>query len=714
MNEDLKVLFHNVVDLPPDQREAFYTQRQVSTATRAELESLLIFDEAPNDAWSGIVGSAAEQFLRFNSPASEDGRCGPYRLVQLLDNGGMGEVYLAERADGEVEQRVAIKFLRAGADLPSFRERFLRERQILASLNHPGIARLLDAGHTDGQPYLVMEFVDGTRIDSYASQLDTREILTVFLRVCEAVSYAHRNLIIHRDLKPSNILIAAGGQPKLLDFGIAKILDAPGETRTVDRLLTPEYASPEQVRGDVQATTTDVYSLGAVLRMLLIGESSPTPASPPRNRLAKDLEFILSKATRKEPEERYASVDFFSEDIRAYLDHRPVRARRGNAWYATRMFIRRYWLPVAAASFAIAGLSGGAVLVERERAVAERRFQQVRQLSNKFFELDAEIRTLPGSTRARHSIVSASLEYLERLGSEARPARWWTSSEQDTDLALEIGSAFLQVARVQGVPGQSNLGQFVQAKQSLSRADAFVESVLEVTDYPRRRSALLTSAEVAHDSMILAQTENRDADALAFGRKAAERLDDMLATASPDTKEAATVSRLFSNIALFSSNTHRMDDAARYARRAVDISRRFGNDKQQLGSGLGVLANADRFAGDLEGALQAIRESRALAQELLVPDNSIRTLNLCAALWREALILGELNNINLDRPKESVPLLEKALDLADGIAGKDLADYSSRSYVSMAGIELGDILRATEPKRALGGLRSHPRQAGGN
>src|SRR5262249_19884036 len=145
--------------------------------------------------------------------------------VQLLGNGGMGAVYLAERADGELEQRVAIKFLRIGADLPSFRGRFLRERQILASLNHAGIARLLDAGHSAGQPYLVMEYVDGTRIDQYVSGLDTREIIRLFLQVCEAVSHAHRNLIIHRDLKPSNILVDAAGQPKLLDFGIAKIMD---------------------------------------------------------------------------------------------------------------------------------------------------------------------------------------------------------------------------------------------------------------------------------------------------------------------------------------------------------------------------------------------------------------------------------------------------------------------------------------------------------
>jgi tetratricopeptide (TPR) repeat protein len=228
-----------------------------------------------------------------------------------------------------------------------------------------------------------------------------------------------------------------------------------------------------------------------------------------------------------------------------------------------------------------------------------------------------------------------------------------------------------------------------------------VESVLAQPAYPRRRSALLLSAEVAHDAMILAQTELRDEDALAFGKKAAERLEAVLATGDPNPKEAGTVTRIFSNIALFNSNTHRLDDAARFARRAVDIARRFGNDDMQLSGGLGMLSNAARFTGDLEGALQAIRESRAIAERAVIPDHAARTLNLGAALWREGLILGELNNINMGRPQEAVPLLQRALDLAESIAGKDRDDYVSRTYVAMSGIELGDILRDGEPARAL-------------
>jgi serine/threonine protein kinase len=197
----------------------------------------------------------------------EPGSCGPYRLIRLLGSGGMGAVYLAERSDGEIQQKVAVKLLRADAHRPAWRARFLKERQLLASLHHPSIVHVIDAGHTDdGRPYLVMEYVEGTPIDVYAAGIEMRERLSLFLRVCEGVSHAHGHLIIHRDLKPANILVDASGQPKLLDFGIAKLLDETGDaTQTVERLLTPNYASPEQVRGDSQTTATDVYSLGAVL-----------------------------------------------------------------------------------------------------------------------------------------------------------------------------------------------------------------------------------------------------------------------------------------------------------------------------------------------------------------------------------------------------------------------------------------------------------------
>jgi serine/threonine protein kinase len=199
MNDAVKTLFQQLADVSPGERELFYEKQSVSAEMREEVESLLSFDDETADSMGAVVGSVAEQLSNSNSPALRNGMCGPYRLVRLLGKGGMGDVYLAERADGEVEHKAAIKFLRGGSLLPSLRSRFLRERQILAGLNHPGIARLLDVGHKNGHPYLVMEYVPGARIDEYAAQHEPLEILELFLKVCEAVSYAHRNLVIHRD-----------------------------------------------------------------------------------------------------------------------------------------------------------------------------------------------------------------------------------------------------------------------------------------------------------------------------------------------------------------------------------------------------------------------------------------------------------------------------------------------------------------------------------
>jgi tetratricopeptide (TPR) repeat protein/predicted Ser/Thr protein kinase len=688
INEDVRVLFGELAGRPRGEREEHYARERVSEAARAELESLFAFDKTGGDSIGSLVGSAAEQLLLSGAAAAEGARFGPYRLGRLLGHGGMGAVYLAERADGEIRQHVAIKFLRPGADVPSFRERFLRERQILASLNHPGIARLLDVGHRDGQPYLVMEYIDGTRIDEYTTGLEPRAVVHLILKVAEAVSYAHRNLIIHRDLKPSNILVDAAGQPKLLDFGIARLMDGADETRTVDRVMTPEYASPEQILGAAQATTTDVYSLAAVLRRLL-----------PANGISGDLGAILRKAMREEPEERYISVDLFIADLQALLHHRPVEARRGNAFYLARKFVRRRWLPMAAATLAIGGLTGGLWVANRERALADRRFEQVQKLSNQLLDLDSDIRVLPGSTKARDRIINSSIGYLERLGAEARPSRWSGPSERDLDIALDIGRAYVRVAHVQGVPGYPSLGRFAEARKSLERAESFIEPLLPHTEFRHHRLAQFALAEIAHDRMILSDSENRQKEAMGFAAQAAQRLGTLFP--GKTTEEALVASQIYTNLAHFHQNGHRLEEAAGYARRAVDAARRIGHPDRPLSASLGILANTTRFAGDFDTALASIREARAIAEKMPDPSGVGRALSLSAALWREGVLLGELNNVSLERPAEAIPLLRQALDLAEALARKDAADYTSRSYVSMAGRELGDLLRERDPAEAL-------------
>jgi serine/threonine-protein kinase len=378
-------------------------------ALQRQVEALLRADAAAGrflelDGWR-LADPATDRPAAEPERSADDsavGRgVGPSRIVRQLARGGMGVVYLAERADGQFEQRVALKLIRKGIDSAAIHRRFLAERQILARLNHPHIARLLDGGvSAQGQPYFAIEYVEGTTIVQHceAQGLGVDERLGLFLDVCDAVRYAHQNLVVHRDLKPSNILVTADGQAKLLDFGIAKLLDRDhDETESGVRVMTPEYAAPEQVRGDPVTTATDVYALGAVLYELLAGQRmhrferrSPTEMvrtvlfkqpQPPssvapaarRGRLRGDLDAIVLAAVRKERDERYPAVEQLAGDVQRYLDRMPVSARSDGLGYRAAKFVRRHRLTVAASgAIALSLLAAVAGMVWQARAAAER------------------------------------------------------------------------------------------------------------------------------------------------------------------------------------------------------------------------------------------------------------------------------------------------------------------------------------------------------
>jgi non-specific serine/threonine protein kinase/serine/threonine-protein kinase len=390
--------------------------------------------------------------------------------------------------------------MRRGMDSRLVVSRFRYERQILAGLEHPNIARLLDGGATeDGRPYFVMEYVEGVPIDTYCSRngLPVRRKLELFRQVCAAVQHAHQNLVVHRDLKPGNILVGEDGVPKLLDFGIAKLLrqEAPRETALTQlgmRLMTPEYASPEQVRGLPVTTATDVYSLGVVLYELLAGKPPYTFAThspleldrviceqepPPPSRAAGadarsvvgDLDLIVLKAMEKDPQRRYVSAEQLSEDIRRHLERLPVMARPHTLMYRASRFVRRNRTAVAAGVVVAISLAAGLVatawqahVAQRERSRAERRFNDVRRLANSFlFEFDEKIRDLAGATPARRLAVERAREYLGSLSQE---------SAGDASLQRELAEAYLKIGDVQGNPYVSNLGDTAGALSSYKQA----------------------------------------------------------------------------------------------------------------------------------------------------------------------------------------------------------------------------------------------------
>ena len=704
--DDVQKLFREVVDLDAEARSQYFAHNGIDRDLRREVESLLRFDRGSSDHLKNVVGATVDKFL----DSVPERFCGPYELVRLLGEGGMGSVHLAQRKDGEVDLQVAIKLIRGPASPLLFRDRFLRERQILASLNHPGITRLLDAGHTkSGQPYLVMEFVDGTPIDVYCRTLPLHEKLKLFLLVCEAVAYLHRHLVVHRDLKPSNILVESGGTPKVLDFGIATFLDESGDgSVTKERMLTPDFASPEQVKGTAKTTATDVYSLGAVLYDMLTGRSphamapgqksieeaictvDPVSVTRMNPALPRDLNHVLRKALRKEPSERYVTVDAFAEDLRAILESKPVKVRSGDAWYRTRKFLRRHWIPVAAAALVIVSLSVGLYIANRQRVIAERRFGQLHALSTRLIDLETRLES--SDLKFRNKLISLSIQYLEGLGSE---------TFHDKALALDISHAYLRVARIQGVPEWNQQGQYEEAEKSLSKANVFADSVLEADR--NNREALWLSGNIAHDRAVTAYAERDYQRVLAYSPKAENAFDRLARIGNLTVREINDATYIYGDLAEVHIALHRFSEAVRYSRLGIEISKDAPQVPGPRGQAFNMLAGALMYSGNFEGALDAIHESQKQLEQLR-RENSNRWYNalmLSQTRCREGLILGEDGGVNLNRPLEAAVPLREAFDALEPVAQNDATDYAVRSAMATVGHYLGDVLRHSNPRRAL-------------
>jgi eukaryotic-like serine/threonine-protein kinase len=492
---EAKRLFAAALELTSDRRaEYLEAECRDKPALRGEVESLLD-NHARADNFFELIPLHAQKDPLIGR------RFGAWRLLREIGRGGMGVVYLAERADDQFRRRVAVKAVRPGFLDEQTLRRFENERRMLAVLDHPNIIRLLDSGITnDGIPFLVTDYVEGQAIDQFcdARGLSVKERLRLFREVLSAVHYAHQNLVVHRDLKPSNILVTPDGVPKLLDFGIARILRPEylggpmALTRTAMQPLTPEFASPEQVRGQPVTTASDIYSLGVILYRLLTGhhpfegklgsvleleravcETEPAPPSTlargatgreaaAARLLRGDPDNIVLKAMRLEPQLRYPSAQHFSEDIRLYLDGYPITARRLSLWYRASRFAGRHQVSCAAAAVFTIAIAVSAAAAIREQRLAARRFTELRSFAN-FVIRDFDSTLRQGVTPARRKLNEEALRYLDGLAKEAGG---------DPVVRLDLAEGYTRAGDVLGNPNGSSLGDMQAAENSYAKAIA--------------------------------------------------------------------------------------------------------------------------------------------------------------------------------------------------------------------------------------------------
>jgi serine/threonine protein kinase/tetratricopeptide (TPR) repeat protein len=755
----LNEIFHGALALAPVDRDAFLAAATgADAALRAEALALIEAHEQVERATDafGPIDRSVEQLT---SGLTTGGRLGPYRIIREIGRGGMGAVWLGERDDGQFQQRVAIKLIKRGMDSAQILERFRVERQILASLDHPHIARLLDGGTSDdSSPYFVMEYIEGQPIDVHADErgLGVRERLELFLHVCDAVSYAHRHLVVHRDIKPQNILVTAEGAPKLLDFGIAKVLQDTGEqTLTISghQLLTPEYASPEQVEGQHTTTQTDVYSLGVVLYELLTGRSPYRPRtwSTPdicasvrladverpsaalsrpgderrtrrragqdgepsdsagrdrlRGQLRGDLDAIVLTALRKEPERRYGSVEQLASDVRRHLAGLPVRARADSVWYRGAKFLRRNRVAVAAAALVLLTLVGGIVatawqarlaslqaeLARQAQARAERRFADVRQLANVLlFDYHDAIKDLPGATPVRERLVRDALQYLNGLAEEAG---------SDASLQRELALAYRRVAEVQGGVGAS-LGDTAGAIDSHRKSVAIFKSL--VAARPGDRAARLDVADATLRLALIVSVTADQQQSLALATEAVRQYESLVGLGAPSLNERLDMARAYDTLCSILLESGKPREGLAVCQQQLQLleaaspsDQRRPEVRRALSVAYQHLGDAHSTFGDQTAALAHFERSVALRQALAdeFPLNTDYKAILATAHYWTADTL-----VKVGRLREALDTYLKSLTITESLAAADPQAYR----ITFSLLRIGTVLaRLGEHERAL-------------
>lgn len=729
-------------DLEPAEREARLRELcPDDAATRAEVRRWLSAKrEAGPDPLGRPLAEVAPDVLAelAGDPEGAGRRFGPWRTVRELGRGGTGIVWLAERADGAYDARVALKLLWGRARSAELERRFETERRILATLEHPHIARLIDGGVTeDGTPYLVMERVEGAPIDEWCDRrgASLEERLALFEKVCEAVAYAHRNLVVHRDLKPSNVLVTDEGEPKVVDFGIAKPLDEEGPSRTIVPILTPAYAAPEHIRGGSTTTGTDVWGLGAILFRLVAGRDgrSVESASPgelaeaarrplplpsavadvertgiPRRRIAGDVDAIVAAATRIDPEARYATAGELAADVRRFLEGRPIEARRPGGLYRLRKFVARNRAAVATvatiatlvvATAVTASVQAGRIAAERDRAEREAaRARQATEFLTGLFD-QANPRTARGEALTAEALLDRGVARVDSvLGDQP---------DVHGEMLTTLGFTVFRRGRIREAIGL--LERAVEVLRPIhDGTEVGLGYALTILGSARHAIGEYEGAERAYREAVAVQRvadprgeyHSRAVNALGWILWDLQRLDEALevyAEAEAIRREALgtdhpAYATTLENTGLVLADQGRPDLAEPLIRRAIDIRRRrYGPQEHTVAHGLRTLGWIRFRRGDVETAERLLRTSAEMYRRLVPPDHP----NLVENRTELAALLARRGAF-----EEAEALLRDALERHRRLGGDHYA-WVGLSLHELARIRHADG-RADEARRLYG------------
>jgi serine/threonine protein kinase/tetratricopeptide (TPR) repeat protein len=737
--DQIHALFQEALDLDPAARESLLSARAAEDpALVAEVRSLLTAHQASTGF---LADSPVAGFAHLIGPGD---KLGAYRIVEEIGHGGMGVVFRAVRDDESFTKEVAIKLIDPVMRSGEILRRFLAERQILAMLEHPHIARLIDGGTApDGSPYLVMEHVSGKPLLQYCDdrRLDVDERLALFLTVCDAVQFAHQRLVVHRDLKSDNILVTEDGSPRLLDFGIAKILAPEGApagargatvTAPMHRMLTPDYAAPEQVRGDPATVAGDVYSLGVILYELLAGARplqfetrSPEevlrvatqvePALPStvaarspageaarrrgdttrrlRRRLTGDLDYIILRSLEKDPARRYGSADKFAADLRRHLEGLPVTARGGSTAYLLSRFVRRHRAAVltvglvgAALVVGLAGTAWQARVAGEERDRATRRFNDVKALAHAvLFDIHDGIANLPGSTKARETLVEHALRYLDGLARESR---------QDPSLLHELGLAYAKVADVQGRPMFPNLGQTQQALTSYDKALSLLAELAKA--WPESTAVVRDQIVVSQRKADLLRVMGKHREAMAMALRDRERIEAELKKRPNDPLfrgDLSVACNRLSDMRLAAADTA---GAIADCRMHLELSETFfraapkdPNTRRGVLIACTKMGQLQAMRGDRDSALASYLRAEALGREAVaaLPNDTDASRDLSIIYGMHGLFLAETGDVDA-----ALAVYDKGMKIAEAASVADPENVLTQGDLAAGHQEIGSIL----------------------